>query len=95
MSATSIQPKKKVKGKTSSKHTEVCKVVLCNCNCHSFDEVAWQLTLAINCSLETAYRYAELAHSFGEATVFEGKRGACDEVAAILADIGLVVRVEG
>ena len=69
------------------------KVVLFNCNCHTFDSVITQLMYAIGCSYEAANRYAHVIHLNGQATVYTGTQEKCDDVADKLAEIGLIVRV--
>ena len=70
-----------------------CKVILYNCNCHTFDSVITQLVYAIQCSYEAANRFAHVIHLTGKATVCTGTQEKCDDVADKLAEIGLIVRV--
>lgn len=70
------------------------KVILFNCNCHTFDAVILQITRAIQCTQEKAMRLAEQADTTGQATIFEGPRKRCEKVADMLASIGLKVVVE-
>jgi ATP-dependent Clp protease adaptor protein ClpS len=69
------------------------KVVLFNCDCHSFDEVERQLMKAIHCSLARARECSWEVHSRGSAVVCSGHRERCEAVAAVLEDIRLVVKV--
>lgn len=71
------------------------RTVLFNCNCHTFESVIIQLVYATGMSEATACKYAEIVHTYGKATVFQGSEEACSTVADKLAEIGLVVRVEG
>ena len=71
----------------------VCKTILFNCNCHSFDEVEVQLMKAIRCSLLQARKFAWEVHSKGSSVVYSGHRERCEAVAMVLEDIGLVVKV--
>jgi ATP-dependent Clp protease adapter protein ClpS len=90
-------PKNTLDSKTSrnSSSTEgnACKVVLFNCNCHTFESVITQLMYAIGCSYESANRFAHIIHLNGKATVCTGERDLCEDVADKLAEIGLIVRV--
>lgn len=72
---------------------EGSKVVLYNCNCHTFESVITQLIYAIGCTYEVANRYAHIVHLNGKATVYTGTQEQCDDVADKLAEIGLIVRV--
>lgn len=69
------------------------KVVLINCDCHTFDEVERQLLKAIRCSLAQARALSWEVHSKGAAVVYEGVRERCEAVAAVLEDIRLRVKV--
>jgi ATP-dependent Clp protease adapter protein ClpS len=69
------------------------KVILFNCNCHTFDSVINQLMYAIRCSYEEANRFAHIIHVNGKATVYKGTAEECDGVADKLAEIGLIVRI--
>ncbi|MFA6029474.1 MAG: ATP-dependent Clp protease adaptor ClpS [Elusimicrobiota bacterium] len=69
------------------------RVVLFNCECHTFDDVERQLIKAIRCSLSSARRFSWEVHSRGEAVVYEGPLERCEAVAAVLEDIRLRVRV--
>ncbi|MBI4346935.1 MAG: ATP-dependent Clp protease adaptor ClpS [Elusimicrobia bacterium] len=69
------------------------KTVLFNCECHTFDEVERQLMKATHCSLGRARELAWEVHSKGLAIVYNGPRERCEAVAAILEDIGLIVKV--
>jgi ATP-dependent Clp protease adaptor protein ClpS len=69
------------------------RVILYNCECHTFDSVITQLMRAIGCTHAAARRFAYLIHLNGQATVYTGTQEACDTVADVLADIGLRVRV--
>lgn len=83
------------KNKKTSRDTngEGCKVVLYNCNCHTFESVITQLMYAIGCTYEAGNRYAHIVHLSGKATVYTGTQEKCDDVADKLAEIGLIVRV--
>ncbi len=69
------------------------KVVLFNCECHTFDEVERQLIKATHCGLGRARELAWEVHSKGLAIVYHGPQERCEAVAAVLEDIRLVVKV--
>ena len=67
--------------------------ILWNCECHTFDQVAAQLTKAIGCSYDDGMAIAWRVHNDGKAVVRVGPRLECERVAQILAEIGLRVSV--
>ncbi|MBI3292458.1 MAG: ATP-dependent Clp protease adaptor ClpS [Elusimicrobia bacterium] len=67
--------------------------ILFNCNCHTFEEVARQLMKAIHCSYKRGMDFAEVVDRTGKAVVYTGPRERCEAVAAVLGDIGLIVKV--
>jgi ATP-dependent Clp protease adapter protein ClpS len=67
--------------------------LLWDCDCHSFEQVANQLVKAIGCSYDEGMQIAWRVHTEGKAAVRVGPRPACERVARILAEIGLVVTV--
>ncbi len=69
------------------------RVVLFNCDCHSFDEVERQLIKAVRCSLSQARNWSNQVHNRGSAIVYKGARERCEAVAAVLEDIRLKVKV--
>ncbi|MBI3296846.1 MAG: ATP-dependent Clp protease adaptor ClpS [Elusimicrobia bacterium] len=69
------------------------RVVLFNCECHTFDEVERQLTKAVHCSLSQARAWSWEVHSKGCAVVYTGAQERCEAVAAVLEDIRLTVKV--
>lgn len=69
------------------------KTILFNCDCHTFDAVEKQLMKAARCSLSQARKYSWEVHSKGSAVVYKGPRERCEAVAAVLSDIGLIVKV--
>ena len=77
----------------STRKSFVCKTILLNCNCHSFDEVEVQLIKAIHCSLSKARQFAWEVHTQGSAIVYSGPKERCEAVAMVLEDIRLVVKV--
>lgn len=71
-----------------------CRVILFNCDCHSFDDVEKQLIKAARCTLARARALSWEVHSTGSAVVYSGALERCEAVAASLEDIRLKVRVE-
>ena len=69
------------------------RVVLFNCNCHTFDEVERQLIKAVRCSLAQARCWSSEVHSKGSAVVYKGPRERCEAVGGVLEDIRLTVKV--
>ena len=69
------------------------KVVLFNCFCHSFDEVADQISKAIKCNITIARNLTNIAHNTGQVKVCEGSEDYCEAVAEVLGNIGLAVKV--
>jgi len=69
------------------------RVVLFNCECHSFDSVERILLKAVRCSLSQARAWSFEVHSKGSAVVFEGVLERCEAVADVIASIGLQVKV--
>lgn len=77
----------------SSGKDHAWKVVLINCDCHTFDEVERQLLKAIRCTLSRARQIAWEVHSQGASVIYNGPRERCEAVAAVLEDIRLAVKV--
>lgn len=71
-----------------------CKVVLWNCNCHTFEDVAMALMVAIRCSLERGHTLAQNVHSNGKTIVYEGHRERCEAVAEVLQGARLRVTID-
>ncbi len=69
------------------------RVVLFNCDCHTFDEVERQLIKAVRCSLAQARTWSSEVHSKGSAVVYKGPRERCEAAGAVLEDIRLRVKV--
>jgi ATP-dependent Clp protease adaptor protein ClpS len=73
---------------------EGSKVYLFNCDCHTFDDVIAQLMKAVpGMTRVEAEELAWRVHSQGLAEVYRGGAPECERVAAILAEIGLIVQV--
>ncbi|MEE8424503.1 MAG: ATP-dependent Clp protease adaptor ClpS [Elusimicrobiota bacterium] len=69
------------------------RVVLLNCDCHSFDEVERQLIKAVRCTLSRARSISWEVHNKGSAVVYNGHPERCEAVAGVLEDIKLRVKV--
>ena len=67
--------------------------ILWNCDCHTFEDVARQLTRAISCSYDEGMAIAGRVHNDGKAVVRVAARSECERVAGILRAIGLKVTV--
>lgn len=73
---------------------EGSKVYLFNCDCHTFQEVIAQLVRAVpGMTRAQAEELAWRVHTQGLAEVYRGGAPECERVAAILAEIGLIVQV--
>lgn len=70
-------------------------VVLFNCNCCILEMVVDALVLALGCSTVTAIRYTEIAETFGSVVLFRGGYDECAHVAAVIAEWGMRVEVQG
>lgn len=71
----------------------ICKTILLNCECHTFDQVERQLIKAIHCSISRAREIAWKVHTTGSEIVYTGPRERCEAVASVLEDIRLIVKV--
>lgn len=69
------------------------KTILFNCDCHTFDAVEAQLIKATRCSISQARKWSLEVHTKGSAVVYKGPRERCEAAAAVLEDIGLLVKV--
>lgn len=69
------------------------KVILFNCNCHTFDFVVERIIEAIKCTSEKASQLANVADQFGSVVIFVGKIEKCEKVADILGSGGLEVKI--
>lgn len=70
------------------------KVILYNCDCHSFDEVIHRLQVATGCTQAKAEQIAEEAHHRGRAIAYTGEEAECERVAGILRAIRLQVETD-
>lgn len=95
MSSSVIKPQMIDREETSDPGRQTgWKTILFNCDCHSFQDVAFQLMKAIRCSYERGLQLANVVHHTGSAIVFSGAKTRCEGVSRILEDIGLRTAVE-
>ncbi len=57
------------------------KVVLHNCDCHTFDQVIHALVKTLSIGVDAAFEYAYLVDRTGVAVVYEGDLEKCELVA--------------
>lgn len=69
------------------------RVILFNCECHTFDQVEAVLIKATHCSISQARAHSWEVHSKGSAVVYEGPLERCEAVADVIAAIGLQVKI--
>jgi len=69
------------------------RVILFNCDCHSFEQVEAVLLKAVRCSLSQARAFSWEIHSKGSAVVYQGALERCEAVADVIGAIGLQVKV--
>ncbi|MBI4062010.1 MAG: ATP-dependent Clp protease adaptor ClpS [Elusimicrobia bacterium] len=69
------------------------RVILFNCDCHTFEQVEGALIKAVRCSLAQARAFSWEVHSKGSAVVYRGARERCEAVADVLGRVGLQVKV--
>ena len=69
------------------------RVVLFNCECHTFDEVEKVLLHATKCSISQARAWSWEVHTKGQAVVYHGSKELCDHVADVIGSVGLRVSV--
>ena len=70
------------------------QVVLFNDDVHSFDEVILQIQKATGYTLRRCAELTLRVHHSGKASIYFGKREACEKVDGILSAIKLLTRVE-
>lgn len=80
--------------RTGGRNTFGWKVILFNCNCHSFEDVILALVTVIHCSQKKGFDIAMSVHNNGKAVVFEGHKEQCELKAETLKDAGLRVNME-
>jgi hypothetical protein len=71
-----------------------CRTVLFNDDIHTFDQVAYQLMKAINCTFTKGMELATVVDRAGSAVVYSGHLERCEAVAMVLEEIRLRVNVE-
>jgi ATP-dependent Clp protease adaptor protein ClpS len=76
-----------------SRVDEPWRVLLCNCDCHTFDFVEKVLVTVVKCSLSRARALSWEVHSKGAAVVYSGHRERCEALAESIGAAGLEVRV--
>ncbi|HEX5323131.1 MAG TPA: ATP-dependent Clp protease adaptor ClpS [Capsulimonadaceae bacterium] len=69
-------------------------VILYNCDCHTFEEVIWQMQKATGCSLAKGQQVAWEVHTRGRAIAYTGTQEDCERVANILREIRLQVETD-
>ena len=69
------------------------RVILFNCECHTFEEVEAVLIKAARCSLSQARAFSWEIHSKGSAAVYHGELEHCEAVADAIGAVGLLVKV--
>ena len=72
---------------------EPWKVVLFNCDCHTFDEVENVVMKATRCTLSRARQVSNEVHTRGSAVVYDGPLERCEAVADAIGSVGLKVKV--
>jgi ATP-dependent Clp protease adaptor protein ClpS len=70
------------------------RVVLFNDDEHSFDEVIFQIILAVRCSRQKARQLTMEVHNSGQAIVFNGSIERCIQVSAVLEEIALKTEIQ-
>ena len=93
MPSTLRTPHKKKSPTDGTTHRNPWNTILLNCSCHTFDQVARQLTQAIRVSFERGMAIASVVDAEGKAVVYTGHRERCEAVAMVLEEIGLLTKV--
>jgi ATP-dependent Clp protease adaptor protein ClpS len=70
------------------------RVILYNDDWHAFDEVVVQVQRATGYSLERAVAITYEAHTQGRAIAYEGSKGKCRKVVAVLREIRLQAEID-
>lgn len=84
---------KKVEEPADSERDHGWRVILFNCECHTFEQVEAVLIKATRCSLSQARAWSFEVHSKGSAIVYQGALERCEAVADVIGAIGLQVKV--
>ena len=69
------------------------KVILFNCECHTFDEVENVVMKATRCTLSRARQISNEVHTRGSAVIYDGPLERCEAVADVIGSVGLRVKV--
>jgi ATP-dependent Clp protease adapter protein ClpS len=69
-------------------------VILYNCDCHSYEEVIFQVQKATGYSLEKAQWITHEAHINGRAVTYTGALDDCERVLNVLRSIKLQVELD-
>ena len=88
------RPASEEKTTTGTRTHHGARVILFNDDIHTFEEVAGQLVKATRCTFAKGMALANVVHTVGSATVYEGHMERCEAVAEVLAEIGLKAAVE-
>ncbi len=84
---------KKTEEPADSERESGWKVILFNCECHTFEQVEAVLLKAVRCGLSQARAYSWEIHSKGSAVVYQGVFERCEAVADVIGSIGLQVKI--
>ncbi len=93
MPTTAKRPYKIKKTTDNTTWRDPWKVILFNCNCHTFDQVARQLVKAVHVTYEHGMAIANIVNDSGKAVVYTGPKEHCEAVAEVLEEIKLNVKV--
>jgi ATP-dependent Clp protease adaptor protein ClpS len=80
---------------TETRWDQPWRLILFNDNDHSFDDVIYQLMIALPCTWDEATKFAETAHTTGKCCVKEDSFEACFKSNTILKEIELITQIEG
>lgn len=69
-------------------------VILFNDDFHAFDAVVAHVQKATGCSPGEAFQITYTAHTNGQAVAYVGDKAQCEEVAKVLGEIDLRVKLE-
>lgn len=83
----------KTEDPADSERGEPWKVILFNCDCHSFEQVESILVKAVRCGLAQARAFSWEIHSKGSAVVYTGPLERCEAIADAIGAIGLQVKI--
>ncbi|MFV1981272.1 MAG: ATP-dependent Clp protease adaptor ClpS [Rhodothermia bacterium] len=75
--------------------SEPWRVILFNDDVHTFDEVIYQIMVAISCTMNRAAEMAWQVHTTGKVVVLAGEFEDCFRVQAVLREIELITELRG